>query len=57
MGKNDFAHHVNAQRNDFAAWIRQVIGDKDLAKSLGKIKTKAALAKKVSERVKALKKA
>jgi len=35
-----FAHHVNEARNDFASWIRDVIGEIELADHLMGIKTK-----------------
>jgi len=35
-----FYHHVNDARNDFASWIRDVIGDIELADKLMGIKSK-----------------
>jgi hypothetical protein len=37
MSNDSFKHHVNSQKNDFSAWVRNVIKDKDLAKSIEKI--------------------
>ncbi|MDD5251302.1 MAG: hypothetical protein PHT12_01540 [Patescibacteria group bacterium] len=34
-----FEHHVNAVKNDLAAWVREVIGDRTLAERLEKTRT------------------
>jgi hypothetical protein len=39
LSPESFQHHVNATRNDFASWTRDVIGDVELAKELEKAKT------------------
>ena len=36
MDEETFKHHVAAHKNDFAKWIEEVIGDKDLAQKLRK---------------------
>ena len=33
-----FSHHVNEEKNDFANWIRDCIGDKELGKRIEKLK-------------------
>ena len=39
MSKETFAHHVAGERNDFAKWIEEVLGDGELAKKLQTCKT------------------
>lgn len=56
MDLKTFRHHVNKDKNDFAVWIDEVIGDKILAKSLSKIKTRKTTLKKVNDRIRSLKK-
>jgi hypothetical protein len=40
MADDIFNHHVNPYRNDFRNWISDVLGEKDLASTLDKIKGK-----------------
>lgn len=54
MTVEQFTHHVNAAKNDFAKWIDEVIGDKELAKKLRLAKTKDGLVKAVTGRLKQL---
>ncbi len=37
-----FAYHVSGQKNDLARWVREVIGDAELAKELDGVTTKEA---------------
>jgi len=55
MSDEQFNHHRNDSKNDFYNWVTQVIGDQKLGEELQKAKTKAATAKKVKDRVMALK--
>jgi len=55
MSKDTFSYHVNEEKNDFASWIYDVIGDFDLAKELRKSKTKKEFASLVSKRISKLK--
>ncbi|MFH1053193.1 MAG: hypothetical protein V1740_02135 [Candidatus Woesearchaeota archaeon] len=57
MKKETFSFHVNKDKNDFSAWINDVIGDKTLARNLSNTRTKETLLKRVKERVAFLKKA
>lgn len=57
MSKKTFMHHVNNEKNDFATWIKDVIGDEELAKVVSKTKTKPALSGAIKKRVAVLKKA
>jgi hypothetical protein len=34
MNSDVFAHHVNKEKNDFANWIADILGDADLAQNL-----------------------
>lgn len=47
MDDNHFRHHVNAERNDFANWVRDVFMNKKLARDLARVKTKESMAKKL----------
>jgi hypothetical protein len=51
-----FRYHVNRDRNDFEAWIRDIVKDKDLAREIARVKTKETLIRKILERVAALQK-
>jgi len=51
-----FSHHVNKERNDFATWINEVIGDEVLARNLSKAKTQKTLIKHLDKRLTYLKK-
>jgi len=53
MDEETFEHHVNKERNDFKNWVRDVIGDKALAKSVTR-GNKRVLCAKVDKRVKQL---
>ena len=55
MGPEQFSHHVNSEKNDFANWVNEVIGDQVLAKSLARIKTQKTIARTVGKRVAYLK--
>lgn len=56
MNLKTFRHHVNKDRNDFAVWIDTSVGDKLLARGMGKIKTRKTTLKKVNDRIRSLKK-
>jgi len=40
MDENVFRHHVNQEKNDFANWVKEVIGNKKIAEEIGKITDK-----------------
>ncbi len=46
-----FFHHVNEERNDFANWARDVIGDFVLANRMKRVRKQATLNKIVSARI------
>lgn len=52
MSDETFAYHVNAEKNDFASWVKEVLLDSKLALDLKRSKTKAAALKKVEARLK-----
>lgn len=55
MDDATFSHHVNAEKNDFAGWIRNSVDDDELADTLDKIKTKETTLKAISLRISSLK--
>jgi len=54
MADRTFVHHVNEKKNDFAYWIKEAIGDDDLACKVEKLRTREALQKTINKRVKEL---
>lgn len=56
MGNKTWQHHASKDKNDFAAWVKEVIGDEKLASDLLKAKNKLTAAKYVEARITALKK-
>ena len=56
MPEATFSHHVNAEKNDLAAWVDAVLGDKEFADDLRKEKTLKATAAAFAARVKELNK-
>lgn len=50
MRQEVFQYHVNSQKNDFAKWVAEVLGEPELAKSLEKTKTPKAMAKKIKRK-------
>ncbi len=51
MSDEVFRHHVNRQKNDFAIWIRDVFGDKELANKIKSTTSKNKIAKLIGERI------
>jgi hypothetical protein len=51
MSDIQFAHHVGAGKNDFAAWVEQVLGDAACAAALRKARTPAAALRAVDARL------
>ncbi len=40
MSDLDFEYHVNKEKNDFVNWIKNVLGEEDLAKKMVRYKSK-----------------
>ena len=51
MSDSVFSHHVNDQKNDFANWVADVIGDHKLARELWETRSSATTARRLAERV------
>jgi len=50
MSDEVFNSHCNAEKNDFANWITEVIGDKKLSKNISRIKTRKGMLKKIKKK-------
>ncbi len=51
MEKGVFEYHVNNEKNDFAKWIYDVIGDIKLSKNLEDVNDKKETEKKIKARI------
>lgn len=51
MSEETYAYHANEAKNDFRNWIKDIIGDNELANNLGKAMDRAEAAKYVADRV------
>ncbi len=47
MSDEQFAHHVTAEKNDFAKWVEEVLGDGQSAQALKRAKTRKAAARSI----------
>lgn len=47
MTDDTFSYHVNKEKNDFANWIRAVMGSRKLAAELAKAKNRIDASKKI----------
>lgn len=47
MSAETFRHHVNSEKNDFANWIDEIVGEQALAHEVRNLRTKDAIARKV----------
>jgi hypothetical protein len=56
MAIETFSFHVTAANNDFSNWVRDVLGDNELADKLTEASNQEDAAKIVKERIKLLKK-
>jgi len=54
MSEDTYRYHANADKNDFANWLRDAVGDATLAGQVAKAATKAIAASKVNLRVRSL---
>ena len=49
--EESFTHHANEAKNDFANWIRDVLGDSKLASDLARVSDQVEAAGVVKERI------
>jgi len=52
MSKETFSYHANKEKNDFAAWTKEVLKDKVLATKLAKTKTLKSTIKAIESSLK-----
>ena len=45
MSSDTFLHHVNSERNDFANWVEQVMGEEKLGLQIRRVKNKDSMVK------------
>ena len=55
MSDETFRYHLNQNKNDFSTWVRDVIGDEELASDLQDSSTRAQAARYVSDRISRIK--
>lgn len=53
MSKVTFEHHTNKEKNDFAKWVEEALGDAQLARKLARCKSPASMSKAVDACLKA----
>jgi len=51
MSDETFRYHLGGGRNDFSKWIREVVGDEELANDLSKAKSRGEAGRAVARRV------
>jgi hypothetical protein len=51
ISDEQFAHHVGGDRNDFALWVEEVLGDATCAKALRRARTRQEARKAVAARL------
>ena len=51
ISDEEFKHHVTEEKNDFAQWVEDVIGDKHLAETMREVKDKEKTLDKVKSRL------
>jgi len=51
MSDETFRYHLGGGRNDFSKWIREVVGDEELANDLSKAKSRGEAGRAVGHRV------
>ena len=54
MNTQVFQSHVNKEKNDFAAWTKEVLGDRRLAREMRRSRTLPTFIKKVEARIQEL---
>jgi hypothetical protein len=56
MADRTFHHHVTEARNDFSNWVKDVLGDEELAEGMRRLRGREAILKRVDDRVEELEK-
>ncbi len=51
MADRTFHHHVSRTKNDFSTWIRDAVGDEELAERVRKLDSKKAMLKEIKKRI------
>jgi len=51
MSNENYAYHVNAEKNDFANWVKDIIKDEKLAADLKKAPDRVQAARAVANRI------
>ena len=51
LSEEEVARYVNKEKNDFASWVSEVVGDKKLAGQLKKARKKPTILKKIEDRI------
>ena len=54
MSDADFCYHVNAEKNDFTNWVRDIIRDQELARKLQRSFDRLQSARLVASRIRQL---
>jgi len=49
INKEQFIHHVNSMKNDFASWVEEVLCDKKCANNIRRSKTVSAMVKNIEK--------
>ena len=51
MKAETFQHHVNGEKNDFSNWIRDVLRDEELAKSIMNTASREKILRRIKDRI------
>ncbi len=51
MSDEQFAHHVDAEKNDFARWVDEVLGDSDCARALRRARKRQTAQRAIAVRI------
>lgn len=54
MAEKSFQHHVTESRNDFSNWVKDVLGDDELAAVIHPLRGREAILKKLDDRIEQL---
>lgn len=51
MSEESFHHHIGKGKNDFASWIRNSVGDVELARFIQKVTSRKEMAERIRKRL------